>query len=109
MPIPLLRGNALSSVRVILIICLVAVSLAICGQCANAALPPDPVAQALLLPDASDVTLDCVFVKMVAEEYTFVQDMWSGGQVLPVYMNAAVLPGWSVEITGQMDTVNGYG
>ncbi|MCX6346295.1 MAG: right-handed parallel beta-helix repeat-containing protein, partial [Armatimonadetes bacterium] len=97
----------MSLARVILIICLATVFLTTAGQCRNAPLRPDPVAQALWLPDGSDVTLDCVFVNMVAEQYAFVRDMWSGGQVLPVYINAAVLTGWSVEITGQMDTVNG--
>ena len=66
--------------------------------------PVDQIATAIALPDGAGVVLDAVFVDSVSGQYASARDMWADSQGLLISTDAAIQPGWTVKVTGEMAT-----
>ena len=53
------------------------------------------------------VTLRGVMVNRVIDGYVFVRSVWAGGPRIPVFTNAAVDAGWTLDIQGHVQAAQG--
>jgi|GEM_PF-2924620 len=59
------------------------------------------------LPAGTQVTLQGVMVERTLDGFVFVRSMWAGGPRIAVFTDAAVRPGWTLEIQGYVQTAQG--